>query len=92
MMVRLPHSQTDSRAAGSLRTMIGLAGRRGEAASHGAAATVPPGEVPSSEAVEDDGRATGPLTTPPRDQGQRRRAEKTTRRPPVGPLAIDDDE
>ena len=92
MMVRLPRGQTDVWATGSSRTMIGLPGSRCAAASHSAAATPRPGEAPSSEAVEDDARARVPLTTPPRDQGQRRRAEKTTLRPPVGPRGIEDDE
>ena len=92
MMVRLPRRHTDLWATGSSRTMIGLPVSRGAAASHSATATARPGEVPSSEAVEDDGRTRVPLTTPPRDQGQRRRAEKTTLRPPVGPRSIEDDE
>jgi hypothetical protein len=92
MMVRLPRSQTDSRAAGSSRTTIGLPLNRGAAATHSAAAPSRPGEVPSSEAVEDDARAGVPSTTPPRDQSQRRRAEKTTVRPPVGGRGTDDNE
>jgi hypothetical protein len=90
-MVRLPRGHTDSWATGSSRTMNGPPGSRGAAATHSAAAIVRPGEAPSAEAVEDGAGAEVPLTTPPRDQGQRRRAEKTTRRPPAGPLGIEDD-
>ena len=92
MMVRLPRSQADSRATGSSRTMIGLPGNHGAAASHSAAATERPDEAPSSEAVDDDARAGVPLTTPPRDQRQGRRADKTTVRPPVGRLRSEDTE
>jgi hypothetical protein len=91
MMVRLPRSQTDSRAAGSSRATMGRP-RNGAAASHSAAAPSRRGEAPSSEAVEDDARAEVPLTTPPRDQSQHRRAEKTTIRPPVGRRGIEDTE
>jgi hypothetical protein len=91
-MVRLPHTQTAAWAPGSSRTMIGLPGNCGAAASPRAPATAPPGEAPSSEAVEENARAGVPPTTPPRDQRQRRRAEKTTVRPPVGRRGIDDNE
>ena len=92
MKVRLPRDHTDSCATATSRPMNGPPGSRGAAATHSAAATVRPGEAPSAPPVEDGAGAEVPRTTPPRDQGQRRRAEKTTRQPPVGPPGIEDDE
>ena len=66
--------------------------RPAAAASHQATASPGPGEAPSSEPVEDDGRSEFPRRTPPRDQNQRRRAEKTTVRPLSDPHGLENDE
>jgi hypothetical protein len=61
------------------------------AAGHRATASAQPGEAPSSKRVEDDTRSKLPRRTPPHDQNQRNRAEKTTVRPLPDPQRIDDD-
>jgi hypothetical protein len=68
--------------------MTGLPGTRRAAARRSAAATADPAAAPSSETGDGDAPAVS-LTTPPRDQGQRRRAEKTTVRPPADPLGVE---
>ena len=60
--------------------------------SQRATASRRPGEAPSSEPVEDDARSELPRRTPPHDQNQRRRAEKTTVRPLSDPRGIENDE
>jgi hypothetical protein len=83
MIVRLRRGQTDSWATNQSPTMTDLPGDRPAAPSHGSA-TVRAGAAPFSETVADDARGGVRPTTPPRDQGQHRRAEKTTVRPPAG--------
>lgn len=65
--------------------------RPAAAASHRPTPSAGPGEAPSSEAVEDDPGSEDPRRTPPHDQSQRRRAEKTTVRPPAHPHGIEHD-
>lgn len=65
---------------------------RAAAASHRETASARPGEAPDAEAVEDDARSEVPRRAPPHDQSQRRRAEKTTVRPPADPHGIENDE
>jgi len=69
--------------------MTGLPGNPGAAASHSAAATTPPTAAPSPETGEDDARARVSLPTHARDPTQRRRAEKTTVRPPAEPPDVE---
>jgi len=66
--------------------------RPAAAASHRVTTSARPGEAPSSEAVEDDAFSELPRRTPPHDQSQRRRAEKTTVRPLSDPQCIENDE
>ena len=63
--------------------------RPAAAASHRPTPSARPGQPPSSETVEDDHGSEGPRKTPPHDESQRRRAEKTTVRPATHPHAID---